>query len=188
VPLTSPQKGVEKRPQKTAFSGAQEHLAKPSTKDPFCGVVSGMDLTLDYDSVFLPAGLELDALIAVHLLRWQHITEAPPRKEPVAAPFAKIKGSAGPWFLPPGWEFPGSRPGLYSTDIGYAWPLLKHFDKFMVESNLRGGITAMVRLHNYSNWGQADGDTAELAICRAIILALIAEETKAPVEPLILGR
>jgi hypothetical protein len=147
-----------------------------------------MDLTLDYEQAFLPPGLELDAMIAVNLLGWQHITEAPERKTPSQPPFDKIKGSSGPWFVPPGGEFPGSRPGLYSTDIAYAWPLLKHFDKWFVESNLRHGVTAMVRVHSGSNWGQADGQTAELAICRAIILALIAEETKGPVDPLIVGR
>jgi hypothetical protein len=141
-------------------------------------------MNLTRDDAYLPAGLELDSLIAENLLRWKVTSES----EVIGASLRKMPAS---WAMPPdadGEVILDRKPAPYSSDIAYAWPLLKHLDKWMVESNLRNGVTAVVRMQHWSDWGQADAPTAELAICRAIILALVAEAAGQDIEPVILGR
>jgi Phage ABA sandwich domain len=137
-----------------------------------------MDLLLEADRAYLPPGLELDTMIAVHLLGWR-----------VVGYNVDTFPQGATFFGPPdeeGNSFEVTRPGHYSTDIAYAWPLLRHMQKWMVETNLRRGVTALTRVQEYGHWGQADGTTAELAICRSILLALIAEKTGQEVESIIL--
>lgn len=139
---------------------------------------------------YMPAGLDLDTLVAVHVLEWRILPTRPPGPGPrVQSPFDEPGTPDGIWYMPPGWDHPGcARPGYYSTDIGHALPLLNRFWKWNLgnyaipllpdKDDKKFGVSALLYRHKDSYWGQAQAPTAALAICRAALLAVLADEQR----------
>jgi hypothetical protein len=126
----------------------------------------------------LPAGRELDALVAEKVMGWKYRQSSPdPKKH-----FCREYGNDAGWWLKPSMT-PGAKhwacatcspPPAYSTDIAAAWEVTEKLaeDFMLVYAVAHAGWRA--RFEHAEGWwkGEAYADTAPLAICRAALAAL----------------
>jgi len=121
----------------------------------------------------MPAGREMDALVAEHVMGFRR-EKTPP----------DCNGEYGgeDILVPPNidhdtWHYPPKgRISLtffvpqYSTDIATAWAVLEKFRYYEIKSYPHMNVIAEVL--NEKEWCKATGETAPLAICRAALLAV----------------
>lgn len=119
---------------------------------PFCTGHESTDMT--YDEINnMPAGLYMDGLIAQHVTKLSYILYDGTDKDAED-------------LIP-----------HYSTDIAAAWEVVSHLESdFAIDlGNNRNGWTVKIFSRKVAAIFNSNADTAQLAICRAALLAKVAE-------------
>lgn len=150
----------------------------------------------------MPAGREMDALVAVEIFGWRWMKypapnardmvltgifpprsicsiESPNEYQRIWQPSDAAAPRFAPWDDPIWWDLDGTmQRGLphYSTDISAAWLVIKALNKGMFRLEL-GARIASAEFSGYSKKKTTvhgvPEDVAPLAICRAALLALL---------------
>lgn len=117
----------------------------------------------------LPAGRELDALVAEKVMGWRLVNYE--TYEPATTPEDYECAAYNDGWEWEGWDEVGEawkwRP---STDIAAAWQVVEGFDVVTLERTAHGKWWASLWRQNDQN-GSEGADTAPLAICRAALAA-----------------
>jgi hypothetical protein len=108
----------------------------------------------------MPAGREMDVLIAENVMGWAEIREEKYQGERVVAgrPPSETRLS----FVP-----------FYSTDIAAAWEVIEKFDFMKLTKSF--GVKGVVWIVKMSDGTEVFENSASLAICRAALLATIGD-------------
>jgi hypothetical protein len=118
----------------------------------------------------MPAGREMDALIAASVMGWVNVSEVRPNL------LTDVIGK------PPDFDYKDIVPH-YSTDISVAWGIIDKSECYIIDNQVSqeesvDGIKRVNAQVFIGRWGYAEAETAPLAICRAALLAVVESEEK----------